>query len=85
MKIILEQDELDIIANAASANNVDVEQLYDKYEGTIASNFEQDIDDAASDLHDELSERLNELREKERVCGLDRDEICELEELEETL
>ena len=85
MKIILEKDELDIIANAATANNVDVEQLYDRYEGTIASNLEQDLDDVASELHDELEGRLEELRNKERVCSLDRDEICELEELEEKL
>lgn len=53
MKIILEQDELDLIADIANRENLDVEQLYDTYEGTIASNFDQDIEDVASELSSE--------------------------------
>ena len=53
MKIILEQDELDLIADIANRENLDVEQLYDTYEGTIASNFSQDIEDVASELSSE--------------------------------
>lgn len=53
MKIILEQDELDRIADIANRENLDVEHLYDTYEGTIASNFDQDIEDVASELSSE--------------------------------
>ena len=50
MKIILENEELDLIADIANRENLDVEQLYDTYEGTIASNFDQDIEDVAKEL-----------------------------------
>lgn len=50
MKIILENDELDLIADIANRENLDVEHLYDTYEDTMASNFEQDIHDIASEL-----------------------------------
>lgn len=53
MKIILEDKELDTIANVAERENLDVERLYDTYEGTVASNFEQDIHDVASELAEE--------------------------------
>jgi len=50
MKIILENEELDIIADIATREGLDVEQLYNTYEDTMASNFEQDIHDLASEL-----------------------------------
>lgn len=53
MKIILENEELDLIADIANRENLDVEQLYDTYEGTIASNFSQDIEDVAKELSSE--------------------------------
>ena len=53
MKIILENDELDLIADIANRENLDVEHLYDTYEGTIASNFSQDIEDVAKELSSE--------------------------------
>ena len=53
MKIILENEELDLIADIANRENLDVEHLYDTYEGTIASNFSQDIEDVASELSSE--------------------------------
>lgn len=53
MKIILENEELDLIADIANKENLDVEQLYDTYEGTIASNFDQDIEDVAKELSSE--------------------------------
>lgn len=53
MKIILENEELDLIADIANRENLDVEQLYDTYEGTIASNFDQDIEDVAKELSSE--------------------------------
>lgn len=86
MKVILENDELDYIKYATDANSgVDAKELQNRYEQTMASNFEQDIDDLANEMHGELEERLNELREKERVCSLDKDEIYELSELEAKL
>ena len=86
MKIVLEQDELDYIEYATDANSgIDAKELQDRYEKTMASNFEQDIDDLANEMHGELEGRLNELREKERVCSLDKDEIYELCELEAKL
>lgn len=66
MKIILEKDELDIIADIATRENLDVEQLYDTYEGTIASNFDQDIEDIASELSIEQAdyELTSEMNDK---------------------
>lgn len=60
MKVILEKDELDIIADIAKRENLDVERLYDAYEDTMASNFEQDIHDLASELAAE--QHLEELK-----------------------
>lgn len=50
MNIVLDEDESNIIKGIATRENIDAEQLYDTYEYTMASNFEQDIHDLASEL-----------------------------------
>lgn len=66
MKVILENEELDIIADIATRENLDVEQLYDTYEQTIASNFDQDIEDIANELSIERAdyELTSEMNDK---------------------